>query len=259
MKKSTLFAGIAFCAVVLLSLAWTPSITPTEPTPIAVRDVVYDPPPVAESEWQKELVTKLQIAGSDVLRQAIMDSREGRQMKYYLAFFVRDVDYNCEIVDVEWLYASGSADKVNSGDGNMYSGGFSDQLVARFKFESECKSDNVELFARCTNQSFFEIHSTAKVVLGSGGEDLAFRIEPGNALNDYLDPKTLIGFARMFGLPIYHGKVQVDFKTADMMRTTSDKLAAELSVGGLTAGDLIDFRNMTINGISVNSAGNYRA
>jgi hypothetical protein len=191
MKKTLLYSATITALFVLLSFVM----------PTVKFDVVLDPEPVATSPWQQDFVKKVQEADTDRDREKILQE-EGKKLSLYLATFVRKSGNLCDITNMELVYASGKAKDLSSGDGKSYTGQFNNQVYARIDGES-CFGDEVQVFARCTNMTVFEIIPDKQELTVNSSPDLIIRITDSQKLEDLVDPQMTVDIAELFSLPIY--------------------------------------------------------
>jgi hypothetical protein len=254
---------VLYCllGILFIGLASFVSIKNTDKNSISTKlNVVENIKPVMISPTGVTLVEKLRLATDDNERNEIL-RKEGKATAIYLATYARRWrELDCEITHMGLAYTSCDNVKAESGDGKQYLGYFKDDVYGEI-VGGDCFGENgVQVLARCTNMFTFEVVYADEPVAVESEMDLPVQITKDLKLEDQLDYETVITLAELFNLPIYFGEKQND-KTkisGSYARGIASNLKTSVHVGGLEPGYIVDVAKMTINGISVNPAGNYR-
>lgn len=155
------------------------------------------------------------------------------------------VGLTCQATSVGFVFGSGKADSVSSGDGLRHSGIFTDELFAVVKgpcFKDK-DSDSLCVFVACFNGTFY---LNGKLLENVGSYTPVFTIEQNYGLNHYVDYHTAIWLAQKFHLPIFvgHGKNKKPI-TAEKAYTLEGQLGEKFVNADVYPGDVIDLGNMT--------------
>lgn len=193
MNKRNVFIGVVFMVILSFIIF---SVVKNK------KDVVGGIQPMEESGigWRTEII--------DSLRKLPQDQRAGfiqqnvPQLNSQLIRFLRNSGYDCNVDSVTYLFGSGKAKGVQSGDGNTYNGYYDEQLYAVIKGET-CFKDSLVVFVQCLNGTF---SLKGKTVQNLGSYKPRFTIEKGNGINAYVDYQTSIFLAEHFKLPVYVGR-----------------------------------------------------
>jgi len=125
----------------------------------------------------------------------------GTRLTTQLVSFLRRKGFNCQIDSIQYHYGTGTAEDVQSGDGNRYSGKFESQPYATIS--GPCFQKGLSVFILCFNGTF-SLNSDDSRSIGRGNQ--IFTIEPGRGINHYVDYETSIWLAEFFNLTLYKGK-----------------------------------------------------
>lgn len=239
MKKITVF-GLS--ALLILSI-YNYSCTHASAASI---DVVNGTQPVNphDIEWRTDFIAKLKPMTPEERRleiDKVLPRLNGSVMAALQGKF------NCKDVSITYMFGSGTADSVASGDGKKYSGYFKDQLYAVVK-SPHCITDSVTLFVQCFNGWVTLKADEGVQVIGSYKP--VFTIQKGWGLNRYVDYLTSIWIAEKFNLTLHKGQgVDGEIITPAQAREYKDKLAQQAVTVEIHPGDVVDLGNMTYNGI----------
>lgn len=165
-----------------------------------VDDVVNGPVPVDvhDIEWRKRFIQKLKPLTADQRKVEIEKALP--HLNTSLAMMLQNHGYNCEF-KITYVFGSGNADSVKSGDGKYYRGGFKDQLYAIVK--GPCFKDSLITFVQCFN-GVFVIEGENQQIIGTYNP--IFTIEKGRGLNWYVEYFNAIDLAEAFNLPLHRGQ-----------------------------------------------------
>lgn len=193
MKKRKIFAGVVLVIIIVLIIF---SVMKNK------KDVVGGIQPMEESGigWRTEIIDSLRKLPQDQRSEFIQ--KNVPQLNSQLIRFLRNSRYDCNVDSVTYLFGSGKAKGVQSGDGNTYDGYYDEQLYAVIKGET-CFKDSLVVFVQCLNGTF---SLKGKTVQNLGSYKPRFTIEKGNGINAYVDYQTSIFLAEHFKLPVYIGR-----------------------------------------------------
>lgn len=206
-------------------------------------DVVEGVVPVQSDSWRTELVRRLQIAGNDEERVAILNSETNRLTNVLIAF-LRSSNYDCRIDTIEYRYGSGKADSVAGGDKRSdHHGVFTNQPYAVVR-GGECFRDSMYVFIRCFNGTF-ALDAPGAAAIGGGSP--RFTVEYPMGINYYVDFPTTLFIADRFGIQLYEGKGWNKKATIERARHLyeTDSLKWIGIKAQVSPGDHFDLGNMT--------------
>lgn len=153
---------------------------------------------------------------------------------------------DCEVKSITYVFGSGQARQVASGDGKLHDGYFNDQLYAVVK-GGACFGDSLMAFVRCFNGVFIIEGENQEVI---GTYEPVFTIGKGQGINTYVDYRTSIWLAEKFKLTLYKGRAWDSSKVITPKQAY--KLEPDLAEVPVTvrvfAGDHFDLGAMTYNG-----------
>lgn len=158
------------------------------------------PVDVHDIQWRADFIKSLKPL-TPAQRKAEIDKVVPR-LNTQLVAMLRNHGKNCEITSITYVFGSGSARQVASGDGNTYDGEFSDQLYAVVK-GGTCFGDSLMAFVQCFNGVFIIEGENQEII---GTYEPEFTIAKGQGINRYVDYRTSIWLAEHFDLKLYHGK-----------------------------------------------------
>jgi hypothetical protein len=190
-------------------------------------------------EWRKAFIAKLKP-----LTPAQRKEEIDKVLPYLngsLMNTVRKNGYDCDVKTVTYVFGSGTAKKVASGDGKQYDGYFNDQLYAVVKGD-KCFKDSLMLFVACFNGVFTIENNKDNQVIGT--YEPSFTIEKNWGLNHYVDYQTSIWIARYFNIPIYIGKNMDKMITPDRALELEDSVAYYQIAPKVFPGDHFDLGTM---------------
>lgn len=231
---------VGFCTLAVITGRIFSSCTQTKGA--ALIDVVNGTMAVNphDTTWRKEFIAKLKPLTPEQRRVEI-DRVLPRLNSSIMSRL--DGSFNCTNVAITYMFGSGTADSVASGDGKKYSGYFKDELYAVVK-SPNCITDSVTLFVKCFNGWVTMKADDGWQVIGS--YDPVFTIEKDWGINRYVDYRTAIWLAEKFQLTIYegHGKGRKVI-TPEKAYALEGKLGENFVNVPVDPGDVFNLGNMT--------------
>jgi hypothetical protein len=210
------------------------------------KDVVNGiaPVDVHDIEWRTALIESLKPL-SPTERKAKLDEVVPR-LNTQLVQMLRRNGKDCEIKTITYVFGSGRARQVASGDGNLHNGYFNDQLYAVIK-GGACFGDSLMAFVQCFNGVFIIEGENQEVI---GTYQPVFTIAAGQGINTYVDYRTSIWLAETFKLTLYkgHGWNPSKIITPEQAYQLESRLAEVPVTVRVFAGDRFDLGAMTYNG-----------
>lgn len=204
-------------------------------------DVVNDIPPmdVHDAAWRKEFIAKLKPLSPEQRAKEI--EQVAPRLNSQILAYLRIRGYKCDIEPITYVFGSGNADSVSSGNGTTNNSGiFTDQLYAVIKGGDCLKKDSLMMFVQCFNGVVSIVGDTYVV----GSYNTAFSVEKGKGYNHYVDYQTSIFIAEQFNIPLYSGKERKVI-TPQRARELEDSLEFIQVTPRAEPGDRVDLGNMT--------------
>ncbi len=207
----------------------------------AVKDI--QPVDVHDMKFRTDLVNKLKtMAPGD--RKAEVDKVVPRLSARILEQ-LHEEGKTCEM-DLAYVFGSGYAEKVHSGDGQLHDGmKFEDELF--FVAKGSCIKDSITGLVQCLNGMIITDMQNHQVI---GTYHPQFTVEKGWSLNHYVDFQTAITLAARWNIPIYTGREwskehQITPDSARKLEPLIDQIPVGTRV---FPGDHFDLSRMTYNG-----------
>jgi hypothetical protein len=205
-------------------------------------DVVNGTQPVDvhDIQWKKQFIASLKPL-SPVERKTRIDQVVPR-LNTQLVENLRERGFGCEIKSITYVFGSGTAKEVASGDGNTYNGHFDDQLYAVIK-GGDCFKDSLMAFVQCFN-GVFVIEGDNQETIGTYAP--VFTIGKGWGINRYVEYLNSVWLAEVFGIPLHEGQGW-DGKiiTPARARELYNQLGETAVTVEVYEGDVFDLGNMT--------------
>ncbi len=146
-----------------------------------------------------------------------------------------------KVTSVQFLFGTANGVKAEDGDGNMNSGKFEDQLIARVAIAGKDKP--MDVIVQCLNGTFGLPGDLQ--ALSSRTPRQEFTIGAGEGLTTYVSMPTAIDIAPRFNLPLYRGKVLASrYEISPEVAATINTDVEPVTVRVYT-GDHFDLVNMT--------------
>lgn len=156
---------------------------------------------VHDMGWRREFIASLKPL-TPAERKARVDQVVPR-LNAQLIENLQRAGFNCEITSITYVFGSGDAEGVTSGDGKKYDNAyFVDDLYAVVK-GGTCFGDSVMAFVECFN-GVFRIKGKDQDVIGDYSP--IFTIEKGWGINRYVEYRNSIWLAEVFGLTLHKGQ-----------------------------------------------------
>ncbi|HVY36002.1 MAG TPA: hypothetical protein VG982_01845 [Candidatus Paceibacterota bacterium] len=231
-----------FCLVLITALTMSFHFSSCSNADANKVDVVNGVQPfdVHDITWRKEFIASLKPLTPEQRRQRIDDVLP--HLNASLVSTLRENGLDCEIKSITYMFGSGTAKGVSSGDGEKYDGTYEDQLYAVVK-GGKCFGDSVVAFVQCFN-GVFSLKGKNNDVIGTYYP--SFTIEKNKGINYYVDYQTAIWLAECFDIPLYKGQgwsgPSVTPKEAREMENNLDNVQVTVRVN---EGDHFDLGNMT--------------
>lgn len=240
MKKLRLFSFLLITALSFLSINFSSCTGAKAANPV---DVVNGTTPINthDIEWRKDFIAKLKPLTPEQRKEEI--DRVLPRLNGSLFGAIRAGGFDCEITSVTYMFGSGTADSVASGDGKKYNGYFEDQLYAVAK-GPKCIKDSVTVFVQCFNGYVTLKGDESNQVVGTYLP--AFTIQIGNGANRYVDYRTAIWLADIFDIPLHKGRSWKDpLITPKEAYTLFDKLGEVPVTMEVYPGDVFNLGDQT--------------
>lgn len=232
---------LLFLALCLIGLSvWIYSCSSANAKPV---DVVNGTQPfdVHDIEWKKNFIESLKPLTPKERKEKI--DQVLPRLNSSLVKSIRSRGFDCEIKTITYVFGSGTAKKVASGDGANYDGVFTDQLYAVVK-GGKCFGDSLMAFVQCFN-GVFTIEGENQQTIGTYAP--VFTIGKGFGINRYVDYGTSIWLAEKFHLTLYTGKGwdPKNIITPEKARQLEHDLLNTQVTVRVNEGDVFDLGNMT--------------
>lgn len=248
MKKKYWVTGLAFSALLVVVFIWF-----GDKSEVAAIDVVNDIQPVSVSFANIRLATAA-MALLPTEELAAYLQRNHPNLHNAVVFYLQDkgkLSRGTAVDSVGFLYGSMENVLTESGDGNLYTGFFENQLVARV-FTAEFKEPKTVLVL-CLNGAELSIPGEEQrdshdlIALGTYVPRMTFTIGQREGLVHYVPYQMAIDLADNFGLPLYRGRYfhennRITPAVARSLEATTDAVQVTVYV---KPGDYFDLRNMT--------------